>query len=638
MLKNGKKFLLLLLSLALSAGALAGCGKTLNRDALEGYTSSDNAAESNGGFVVKKDNWYYFINGAEDYSADNTFGKVVKGSLMRISAENLEKGNYTQTDIVVPQLIITNDYTSGLFIYGDYVYYATPNTTKNMEGSIESSYLNFKRSKLDGSETMKDYYVQLSDNAAPYRYVVEDGTVYLLYVNTSSSEIHSLNTETDTDTVLVSGYSAYMFDADVESPTVYYTMAVTKKNTYPSSSTETYNQLYKVTASATQSPYTLDLSDGYVDSSKKEGDEGYQMEYVNLGTIVLDGVGSTSEPTPFNVDYKEGVTMSSAAGYTYELVKVTDGKIYLKITNNDESTASFVYALSADAVKDGWNSITANPQFTAGASGAFALVSPSSDKATGSALYFEQNGAQYYVYLDSSNAIQKVKAGETEESFAIAKQQEGATLLYLDGEYLYYSMAGTNGKALYRIKYTGTREDYNTFTGTAAENDDYKPTQYMKIDYKSDWFNPETLGGYVFFFNAESYSDEYVYVLDNPETNADLKALNEKYDDVQDAFTEISEKFADASNAAKYYYYTGSTAAIYEEEHLGEYEQEDLDVTEAFAACAAAHGLNFDNLKDGETAYNVQSYFYGLLGARSDEDAETIADSLATDLLLKAEE
>lgn len=134
MQKKGKKFLLLLLTLALSAGTMAACDSSIRRDPLEGYESSENAAQSNGGFVVKKDNWYYFINGAEDYTADNTFGKVVKGSLMRIGEEDLAAGNYTKADIVVPQLVVSQDYTSGIFIYGDYVYYATPNTTKNMQG------------------------------------------------------------------------------------------------------------------------------------------------------------------------------------------------------------------------------------------------------------------------------------------------------------------------------------------------------------------------------------------------------------------------------------------------------------------------------------------------------------------------
>ena len=221
MQKTGKKILLALLALALSLGVLAGCNGAYRSDPLDGYTPSENAAESNGGFVVKKDEWYYFINGAEDYSADNTYGNAVKGSLMRISETDLAAGNYGETDIVVPQLIVAQDYTSGIYIYGDYVYYATPNTTRNMEGTIESSYLDFKRSRLDGSETMSNYYVQVSDNTTAYRYVQVDGTVYLLYVDSSATEIHSYNTVTGANTVLVSGYTDYEFDtSDPESSTV----------------------------------------------------------------------------------------------------------------------------------------------------------------------------------------------------------------------------------------------------------------------------------------------------------------------------------------------------------------------------------------------------------------------------------
>ena len=151
MLKSGKKILLLLLALALTLGVLAGCN-TYRTDPLDGYTPSDNAAESNGGFVVKKDEWFYFINGAESYTADNTFGSVVKGSLMRIHENDLAAGNYAESDIVVPQLVISEDYSSGIYIYGDYVYYATPNTSRNMDGEIVNSYLNFRRTKLRSEE------------------------------------------------------------------------------------------------------------------------------------------------------------------------------------------------------------------------------------------------------------------------------------------------------------------------------------------------------------------------------------------------------------------------------------------------------------------------------------------------------
>lgn len=641
MQKKGKKFLLLLLTLALSAGTMAACDSSIRRDPLEGYESSENAAQSNGGFVVKKDNWYYFINGAEDYTADNTFGKVVKGSLMRIGEEDLAAGNYTKADIVVPQLVVSQDYTSGIFIYGDYVYYATPNTTKNMQGSIENSYLDLTRTKLDGSETKKGYYVQFSNNATPYRYVEENGTVYLLYVDTTNTEIHSLNTQTGTDTVLAAGYTDYAFDTDLTSSTIYYTMAVVKKNTYPSStSNESYNQLYKVTASATQAP-ELDLSDGYVDTSKKEGEEGYEMEYVNLGTLVLDGIGSGCTVTPFNRDYEQGETINSAAGFTYDILKMTDGRVILNIQNLDASS-TFVYALDDSQVGADWNSIAANPVLSGSAAGALTPVSTSTSKATENSLYYMQDGALYYLYLDSNNAIQRVKVGTgngfIDEEIAIAKQQSGATLLYLDNGYLYYSMTGTNGNALYRIKYTGTESDYNSFTGAAYDNDDYKPTKYLALDYNSSWYVPETVDGYLFFSNAESYAENYVYIMENPETNVELKELNDRYEDVQDAFTEISEKFSDASNAAKYYFYTGDADTINGADHKEEYQEEDLEVFKAFAECGTGHGFNFEYLKDGDAAYNVQSYYYSLMGKMTDADSESTADSLVADLLLTKEE
>lgn len=75
---------------------------------------------------------------------------------------------------------VSQDYTSGLYIYGDYVYTPTPTSTKNKDGKVENSYLDFKRSKLDGSSTMRDYYFRISDNTTVYRYVEVEGTVYCL--------------------------------------------------------------------------------------------------------------------------------------------------------------------------------------------------------------------------------------------------------------------------------------------------------------------------------------------------------------------------------------------------------------------------------------------------------------------------
>ena len=651
MLKSGKKILLLLLALALTLGVLAGCNP-YNVDPLDGYTPSENAAESNGGFVVKKDEWFYFINGAESYTASNTFGSVVKGSLMRISESDLAAGNYGASDIVVPQLMISEDHASGVYIYGDYVYYATPNTVRNMDGEIENSYLDFRRTKLDGTDTMSGYYVQLSDNSASYRYVQVDGTVYLLYVDATNTEIHSVNTETREDNVIVSGYADYAFDeTDPESPYIYYTMAVVKKNTYEyhaeeshsHSENESYNQLWRIRADATEEDgYDFDMTDGYVDTSLSEGDEGYAMEYTNYGTLILDGIGrEKKEGTPFNVDWNaDKDQIESARGYTYSIVEYTDGLAILSVTNLDASTA-FVYALRDDDLSGSWSSIAANPG--ANDSGALTPVSISTTNATSSALYYTEGDTIYYIYLGSDNAITRVEVSSDAsdldyvgETTYIARSQSGATLLYLEDGYLYYSKAGTNGNALWRVRYDGSKSDYVSFGNTSEQRSEYKPTQYLQIDYNDSWFAPEIVGGYLFFSNVESYGEEYVYVFDNGVTNAELETLNDLYAEVRDTITEVAADFSDASDVLDYYFYVGNIDVLEEEKHSSQYEDEDFEVIDGYIACSQnVHGFDFSVLKDeAGTAANVQSYFYGRIGKLSEEDEESIADTLVSDFIL----
>ena len=47
-----------------------------------GNTPFVNDAVRDVSFAVEKGGFIYFINGAEDYKADNTYGNVVKGALM----------------------------------------------------------------------------------------------------------------------------------------------------------------------------------------------------------------------------------------------------------------------------------------------------------------------------------------------------------------------------------------------------------------------------------------------------------------------------------------------------------------------------------------------------------------------------
>lgn len=631
MLKSVKKLAIAVLALLMVLAIFTGCGRDYSSKPLDGYTSAGEV-ESNGGFVVKKGEWIYFINGSENYTAKNTYGKVTKGALMRIKESDLSAGNFSKTDVVVPLLMVAQDFTSGIYIYGDYVYYATPTSTKNKDGQVENSYIDFKRSKLDGSSTMRDYYFRMSDNTTVYRYVEVDDTVYCLYIDSANTEIHSYNTKTGKDTVLVAGYESYVLDnKDIANPTVYYTMPVEKKIGYKEGSTnrETYKQVYSVRADAVKPYHEIDLSKDYTDK-----DSGKVMEYTNLGKIVFDGISANDTPTVFNHDFDKAE--APGVGSVYTLIKYENGGLYY--TRSDTTAGSSVgdggalyYIEEGDVNANDWNSVSGNR------SDKNIQLAANTNSAGNTALFYIQGNAHYYIYVKDS-AIVRVKVGTADNAFveeevSIARNVSSPTLLYLQENYLYYSTAGTNGNALNRVVFNADSGDYN-----AMENEnEINPVQYLDVDYNSTWYKPEIVAGYLFFSNAETYGYNYVYAMKNPETDAGLEDLNDKQEKVNEVFDEIAVKFSDISNAVQYYYYTGDAKALEAEEHASQYEEDALAIFDQFVTCSEGKYAT-DELKEGDNVFNVESYFYKLVGVRTENDQETRADALKSALLLSETE
>ena len=126
---KAKKFISLVAAatMASSVFALAACNAKPNslKNPLD-YTSSESAAVSNGGFAVEKGEFVYFINGQALSSASNEYGAATKGALLRISKADLAAGNYDKTETVVPLLFVSSNTDSGIYIFGDRVYFATP--------------------------------------------------------------------------------------------------------------------------------------------------------------------------------------------------------------------------------------------------------------------------------------------------------------------------------------------------------------------------------------------------------------------------------------------------------------------------------------------------------------------------------
>ena len=144
---------------------LAPACTSYTRSGVEADTSADKVT-SNGGFLAETGDYVYFVNGVAANTDDNTFGEVVKGSIQRISKADLAQGNYQSAQTIVPLVVYSGSYDAGIYIYGDYIYYTTPSIERNADGEILNSYLDFKRTKLDGSETMTDYFFQSTDRRA----------------------------------------------------------------------------------------------------------------------------------------------------------------------------------------------------------------------------------------------------------------------------------------------------------------------------------------------------------------------------------------------------------------------------------------------------------------------------------------
>ena len=556
--------------LAASAAALAACDADFTP--LGGDFSSGEVV-SNGGFVVEKGNYVYFINGVESYTSDNTYGTPVKGALMRIAKSDLAAG-VNNAETVIPSLMVAADYSSGIYIFGDRVYYATPNNVRNTSGVVESEYLDFKSARLDGSDI--ESYFNVADNATVYRYAEVDGTVYLVYE--SDSELHSYNTENDTDTLLAKNVTEYVVDTAASgTPYIYYTMAVTMDIDVEDGALEReYNQIYRVRADVTEetAPYEYTFSEEYLEEHDGEA------PYVNLGEIVLDGIGATyaGSPTQFTHDLEAGVTPLSYAGYTYTLQAYANGGLYFTRTDLAKTGSTgedgWLYYLSADELGESWNSITGN------GAAYLDVVAQTTDHAdTAAIFYLDDAGGHHYLYVDGSNIFRADVTESGTETTLIARNATDAVLVSVDDtssdeySYLYYTISGDSGSNIYRAVYNGTEEDYRTLG--YEDNAPFRPVQILDIEHAGSWYNFEIVDGTLFFADAETIgTTSYNYIatvsLENGSgavmDNTELADLKETYDEVigeEGYIAEAEEEGENLPNALRYYFFMGQNDVFY---------------------------------------------------------------------------
>ena len=656
MRNKGKKALCLVAAIAMMGATFAGCGDSSYKgDTLDGYVSGA-AVESNGGFAVKHGDFVYFINGSESYTADNSYGDVVKGALMRISVSDLANGDYSNVKTVVPSLFSTQSIKAGIYIFGDYVYYATPTTDKNLEGEVENGWLDFKRARLDGSEAPSSYFLRMATSSSEdsyvtnYRFVTEKGVdrnndgeddVFCLYEATEdgANYLRSYNVATGDDVVLVKGAkSSFYYDAkNLDNPNVYYTMAVNYNVDSAYASAAQYDQLYTVNASARVSEvnadnasYTVENGRTYAFDKAYLKDSGVSLSdyteypYVNLGTLALDGVGSLSQDSRFNVEDKALSTEKN--GYTYTISRYENDGVYFTRTSLNQvggaADANLYYL--ADSKVD-MNKSVSNNDFKA-ADKVVDIVSNETTNASSTALFELNNGKHTYIYVSGSKIVKATPdANGVAQTVNLARNVSSATLLKTEGDYVYYYGTGTNGNSLSRINYKGDEQTaisdpYNALHAEKEEYKEYQPITLALVDWSDSWYTPEFLSdtNVVLYPNAQSYGNggsayNYVYAA-RVDSTAKIEELNDKYEEVTDYLAEYSDSTT-SQNLIKFFFRTDLTVS---EESKKEYN------TEFFAEVEG---------KFAENGLVKEKAIIGLVGKISEDDAEAIQTSWEDSLL-----
>lgn len=183
------KKILTVISLVLSLVlifAFVGCSNA-SFGPVAGGPSVDAKVQSNGGMVVQKGDYYYFINGVENKTAENDFPNVKKGAIYRMKTDFTEK----QPTLIVPKIVTSENKDAGLYIFGDYIYYTSPSTDKDRNGVAKFNNLAFCRTKLDGTKT--EVLVTLTSYTVQYAFYQENNKVYLAYCEEGSLVIFDVD-------------------------------------------------------------------------------------------------------------------------------------------------------------------------------------------------------------------------------------------------------------------------------------------------------------------------------------------------------------------------------------------------------------------------------------------------------------
>ncbi len=495
-----KKLICLLLTVLMlvSLTACAGGWKSTVTDYEAGTVSN------NGGYAVVKGDYVYYINGKEESTADNAFGKVVKGALVRTKVADLATAakatkdtEKVKSEIVIPKLIYTDyrDNGSGFYIFGNYVYYVTPSTELNKKGEVQNTVAEFTRTRLDGTDTK--VIATAEGLSTPFRFVEgEDKKVYLTIYTTNSDDKNVLITYDD-DGKKVSeseAVSSYVFSTDNAAKYAFYEK---KPHNEVLDSDESFSEVHRYSLTDDKDEIVLYGAGKYSDN---------------------EGIGSTGVTFAFRAYVGENLYMSE----TYVDTSIVTVTRYFAVK---PATLTAAVTDGKLDVKKAVANYEARTRLDNGSSSASTVFADTS-------VYLAPN---CILYNDASYGIMKYdyNAKGDDASFGrikvyYNKDLAGYTYKYNDGAYMYY----TDDTYLYRVAIADLVDAANGYK-VIANPDTIK---VEKLNHYSngtllDWYKPEFVNNYMLLINTNDPYYGYLYVVDLNETKEMDKDAMSDYED-----------------------------------------------------------------------------------------------------------
>lgn len=473
-----KRFLGLIFTFALCL-TLVACSPSF-KSTVTDYSAGE--VTSNGGFAVEKGDYVYFINGVEQKTASNTFGKVEKGALYRMKKSDIGSG--VKAELVIPKVMYANrnGINNGIFIFGDYVYYATPSDRKDSAGDVMTGSTEFTKTKLDGTDSKIIATVKDSDE---YRFVKSGEQVFLV-INTTNDDEESIlrvyNADTQEMVYETKAITSYMLSDDIALEYAFYT---TKVHNDQTDSDESFNALHML---------------------KLDGSSDVE---------ILIGAGTYS-------DAENGIGI---AGVTFELVKVTDKLLIVTQTTVATSDVKMYYGIK---ISDIVTEKTGETPITKTNGDNLVLL----DKGTSFASSIFHDTSIYLdldciLYFDASYGLvkydyTKVNVDFGRERVYYEEKMLSSTMKFVKDGYVY--MVDEN-VVYYRFKL----DDVIDSATKQVKNATTKFEQLNYITLTESWYLPEIVGNYMLANLDASPYNGYVYAIDLTVTSGMTDAELEEY-------------------------------------------------------------------------------------------------------------